>query len=65
MLAGVRVHVSPEEGDTSAEREIVPMKPLTGETVMVVEPVAPALTVTDEGLVVTVKSVTVNVTVAA
>jgi hypothetical protein len=53
--------VSPEEGDTIAERETVPVNPLTGATVMADVPVAPALTVTDVGLAVTVKSGTATV----
>lgn len=58
MLLGVRVQVSPE-GETELVSATVPVKPLTGATVMVEVPVAPARTVTLVGAAATVKSVTV------
>jgi len=60
------VHVSPA-GDTVDVSATVPVKPLTGATVIVEVPVAPAMAVTLVGLAATVKStppVTVTVTVA-
>jgi len=59
----VRVHVRPA-GDTELVRATVPVKPLTGATVMVDVPLDPALTETVVGLALTVKSLTVTVTVA-
>src|SRR6266566_5414479 len=66
MLDGVRVHVIPA-GETEAVRLTVPVKPLTGATVMVEVPDAPATIVTEVGLAMTEKSgtATLNVTVAA
>ena len=43
-------------GETVDDRVTVPANPLTGATVIVEVPVAPALTVTLVGLAVTVKS---------
>ncbi len=63
MLDGVRVQVRPVAGDIEDVRVTVPVNPLTGATVTVEVPVAPATTVTVVGLAVTVKSVTVKVTV--
>ncbi len=63
MLAGVRVHVSPA-GDTELVSATVPVNPWTGATVMVEAPAALASAVTLVGLAVTVKSLTVTVTVA-
>jgi hypothetical protein len=63
MLAGVRVHVRPA-GETVEVRATVPVKPLTGATVMVEVAAVPAVVVTLVGEAVTVKSVTVTVTVA-
>jgi hypothetical protein len=63
MLVGVRAQVRPA-GDTELVRATVPVKPLTGATVMVDVAAVPAVVVTDVGLAVTVKSVTVTVTVA-
>jgi len=63
MLDGVRVHVRPA-GDTELVRATVPVKPLTGATVMVEVAAVPTVVVTDVGLAVTVKSLTVTVTVA-
>jgi hypothetical protein len=59
----VRVHVKPA-GDTELVRATVPVKPLTGATVIVEVPLDPALTETVVGLALTVKSLTVTVTVA-
>jgi hypothetical protein len=58
MLVGLRVHVKPA-GATELVSATVPMKPLTGETVIVEVPATPASTVTLVGDAVTVKSVTV------
>jgi len=58
MLAGVRVHVNPA-GETELVRATVPVKPLTGATVMVEVAATPAFAATVVGLAVTVKSVTV------
>jgi hypothetical protein len=63
MLLGDSVHARPA-GETDDVRATVPVKPLTGATVIVETPEAPALTVTPVGLAATVKSVTVKVTVA-
>jgi len=63
MLVGVRVQVSPA-GDTEDVRATVPVNPCTGATVMVEAPAALASAVTLVGLAVTVKSLTVTVTVA-
>jgi len=57
------VQVRPE-GDTVEVRATVPVKPFTGATVMVEVAAVPALTATLVGLAVTVKSVTITVTVA-
>ncbi len=62
-LVGLRVHVKPA-GETAEVRVTVPVKPFTGATVIVEMPVDPVLTVTVVGLAVTVKSLTVKVTVA-
>ena len=51
-------------GETVEARATVPVKPLTGATVIVELAAAPARTVTLVGLAVTVKSLTVTVTVA-
>jgi hypothetical protein len=63
MLAGVKVQVKPA-GETDEVRATVPVKPLTGATVIVEVAAVPATVVTTVGLAVTVKSVTVYVTVA-
>ncbi len=63
MLVGFRVHVRPA-GETADVSATVPVKPLTGATVIVDVAAVPALTATLVGLAVTVKSVTVYVTVA-
>ncbi len=57
------VHVRPA-GETVEESVTVPVKPLSGATVMVEVAVPPAFAVTDVGLADTVKSWTVTVTVA-
>jgi len=51
-------------GETDEVRATVPVNPLTGATVIVEVAVAPTTAVTLTGLAVTVKSVTVTVTVA-
>ncbi len=51
-------------GETAEVRATVPVKPLTGATVIVEVAAVPAVVVTDVGLAVTVKSVTLTVTVA-
>ncbi len=58
MLVGLKVHVSPA-GETDEVSATVPVKPLTGATVMVEVAAVPALTATAVGLPVTEKSVTV------
>jgi len=63
MLVGDRVQVRPA-GETELVRATVPVKPFTGATVTVDVAVAPATTVALVGLAVTVKSLTVTVTVA-
>jgi len=66
MLVGLRVHVKPA-GETVDVNATVPVKPLTGATVIVEVAVAPARAVTLVGLAVTVKSAaapTVTATVA-
>jgi len=55
MLEGLRVHVRPA-GDTAEVRVTVPVNPLSGATVIVEVPVAPALTVTLVGLAEIAKS---------
>jgi len=63
MLLGVRVQVSPA-GDTELASATVPVKPLTGATVIVEDAAVPTVVVTAVGLAATVKSWTVKVTVA-
>jgi len=63
MLVGLNVHVSPA-GDTVDVSATVPVKPLTGATVIVEVAVAPARALTAVVLAVTVKSWMVTVTVA-
>ena len=63
MLAGINVQVKPA-GETDDVRATVPVNPLTGATVIVEAAAAPARTLTLVGLAVTVKSLTVTVTVA-
>jgi hypothetical protein len=62
MLDGVRVQVKPA-GDTELVRATVPVNPFRGATVTVEVAAVPTVVVTDVGLAVTVKSVTVTVTV--
>ncbi len=62
MLGGLRLQVRPVEGEALAVRLTVPAKPLGLETVMVDVPLVPEKTNTPEGLALTVKSCTVNVT---
>jgi hypothetical protein len=64
MLDGVRVHVNPVAGEIEDVRATVPVNPLTGATVMVDIAAVPAGVVTAVGAAVTVKSITVTVTVA-
>jgi len=66
MLVGVSVQVNPV-GDTELVSATVPVKLLTGETVIVEVPAVPAVAVTVAGLALTAKfgaGVTVKVTVA-
>ena len=63
MLLGVRVQVRPA-GATVEVRVTVPVKPFRGATVIVEEAETPAREVTLVGAAVTVKSLTVTVTVA-
>jgi len=62
MLEGVRVHVKPPV--VATVRATVPVNPFTGATVIVDVAAVPAVVVTAVGLAVTVKSVTITVTVA-
>jgi len=55
MLVGFRVQVRPA-GETDNVMVTVPVKPLTGATVMVELPAAPAVDCTLAGLVVMLKS---------
>ncbi len=59
MLAGLRLHVRPEDGEIMSFRLTVPVKPLAPETVIVDAPLVPAKTKTEVGLALTVKSCTV------
>jgi len=59
-LVGARVQVRPA-GDTVEDRATVPVKPFTGDTVIVEVAVAPANALTLVGLAAIVKSVTVTV----
>ena len=63
ILVGLRVQVRPA-GETVKVNATVPVNALTGATVMVEVPVAPARALTLVGLAVTVKSRTLTVTVA-
>jgi hypothetical protein len=63
MLAGVKVQVKPA-GETAEVRATVPVNPLRGATVIVEVAAVPTVVVTAVGLAVTLKSVTVYVTVA-
>src|SRR6266567_5643578 len=63
-LVGLCVQLRPVDGETVTVSATVPVNPLTGETVIVEVPVPPTGIVTDVGLAVTVKSLTVTVTVA-
>jgi hypothetical protein len=58
MLLGVRVHVNPA-GDTELASATVPVKPLSGATVIVEVAAVLTVVVTAVGLAVTEKSVTV------
>jgi hypothetical protein len=59
MLAGLRLHVRPEDGEIMSVRLTVPVKPLVLETVRVDAPLVLAKTKTLVGLALTVKSCTV------
>ena len=63
ILVGLRVHVNPA-GETVEVSATVPVKALTGATVIVEVAVAPARALTAVGLAVTVKSRMLTVTVA-
>jgi len=63
ILDGDKVHVKPA-GDTALVRVTVPVKPLTGATVIVEVAAAPTVVVTEVGLALTEKSTTLYVTVA-
>jgi len=65
MLLGVRVQVRPVAGTMDDVRVTVPVNPLTGATVMVEVPAAPAMIVTAVGLAVTVKLGTATLSVTA
>jgi len=55
MEDGASVHVRPLDGVTVAVRATVPVKPLTGDTVIVEVPATPAVVETLAGLAVMVK----------
>ena len=55
-LVGVRVHVSPVEGDTVAVKLTTPVKPWSAVRVIVEVPEAPARIVAAVGLATNVKS---------
>ena len=55
MLVGDSVHVRPEDGLVVVDSETVPVNPLSGATVIVEVPLAPASTVRLVGLAVTLK----------
>ena len=55
-LGGLRVQVSPVEGETDAARLTVPLNPLIDPIVMVEVPAWPTLTATLDGLALTWKS---------
>ncbi len=63
MLVGLNEQVRPA-GETVEVNATVPVNPFTGATVIVEVAVAPARTLTLVGLAVTVKSITVTLTVA-
>jgi hypothetical protein len=63
MLVGDTVQVRPA-GATADVSATVPVKPFTGATVIVEVVAVPAVVVTAVGLALTVKSVTLTVTVA-
>jgi hypothetical protein len=56
ILAGVRVHVKPVDGEIELVSATVPVNPLTGATVIVEVAAVPATVVTVVGAAVTVKS---------
>jgi len=56
MLAGVRVHDNPVEGEVELVRATVPVKPFIGAAVIVDAADVPAVVVADVGLAVTEKS---------
>lgn len=63
-LVGVSVQVMPADGETVVVSPTAPLNPWSAVTVMVEAPAAPAFVETVAGLAVTMKSWTVNVTVA-
>ncbi len=65
MLTGVRVHVSPVEGETVALNDNVPTNPWSPLAVIVEVAELPTIAITDVGLAPSVKSCIVNATVAA
>ena len=64
ILAGLRVHVSPVAGEMLAVRLTVPVKPLTGMTVIMDVPATPGVVLTTVGLANIWKSTTWTVIVA-
>jgi len=62
MLVGLTVHVKPD-GETEVVRLTVPVKPLTGDTVIVELPATPGVVLTLLGLANIWKSTTCTVTV--
>ena len=62
-VEGVMVHVAPA-GVAATDRDTVPVNPFTGAMVIVMLQAEPTGAVQDAGLAATVKSWTVNVTIA-
>ena len=63
-LVGVRVQVTPVDGETTEVKLTTPLNPCRAVTVIVEVPETPARKLTEAGLAEIVKSCTVSVTVA-
>jgi len=55
-LVGFKLHVKPVDGDTDAVNDTAPLNPFKLDTVIVEVPAVPALTLTEVGLVLIIKS---------
>jgi hypothetical protein len=64
MLAELREHVSPVAGETLVVRATVPVKPLTGMTIIVDVPATPGVVLTTVGVANIWKSTTWTVIIA-